>query len=101
VFDHAELAVQGALDAGAAYSGARIVISSAETINVQSQNQSQLDRPDRVGVGVRALIGALGPRNIPGIADDARVADSEFGPLLVHARSMRLASWNFTGGAEG
>jgi TldD protein len=58
VFDHAELAVQGALDAGAVYSDARVVISRAETINVQNQNLSQLDRSEHVGVGVRALIGS-------------------------------------------
>jgi TldD protein len=58
VFDHAELAVQGALDAGAAYSDARVVSARAETINVQNQNLSQLDRSERAGVGVRALIGS-------------------------------------------
>ena len=49
----------------------------------------------------QSFISALGPGNVLGIGDDARFADSEFGPLLVHAPSMRLASWNFTGGAEG
>ena len=58
MFDHAELAVQGALDAGAVYSDARIVIARAETINVQNQNLSQLDRSERAGIGVRALIGS-------------------------------------------
>jgi TldD protein len=58
VFDHAELAVQGALDAGAAYSDARVVVSRSETINVQNQNLTQLDRSEHAGVGVRALIGS-------------------------------------------
>jgi predicted Zn-dependent protease len=49
----------------------------------------------------QSFISALGPDNVLGIGNDARFADSEFGPLLVHAPSMRLASWNFTGGAEG
>ena len=49
----------------------------------------------------QSFVSALGPGNVLGIADDARFADSEFGPLLVHAPSMRLASWNFTGGADG
>ena len=49
----------------------------------------------------QSFISALGPGNVLGIGDDARHADSEFGPLLVHAPSMRLASWNFTGGADG
>ena len=58
MFDSAELAVQGALDAGAAYSDARVVVSRSETINVQNQNLSQLDRSEHAGVGVRALIGS-------------------------------------------
>ncbi len=49
----------------------------------------------------QSFIGALAPGNVQAIADDARFADSEFGPLLVHAPSMRLTSWNFTGGADG
>ena len=49
----------------------------------------------------QSFISALGPGNVLGIGDDARFADSEFGPLLVHAPSMRLASWSFTGGADG
>ena len=36
MFEHAELAVQGALDAGAAYADARVVVSRSETINVQN-----------------------------------------------------------------
>ena len=58
MFDSAELAVQGALDAGAAYSDARVVVSRSETINVQNHNLSQLDRSEHAGVGVRALIGS-------------------------------------------
>ncbi len=58
IFDSAELAVQGALDAGASYADARVVISRSETIDVQNQNLTQLDRTERAGVGVRALIGS-------------------------------------------
>jgi TldD protein len=58
MFEHAELAVLGALDAGAAYSDSRVVVSRSETINVQNQNLTQLDRSERAGVGVRALIGS-------------------------------------------
>lgn len=49
----------------------------------------------------QSFVAALGPENVLGIGNDARFADSEFGPLIVHAPSMRLASWNFTGGAAG
>ena len=49
----------------------------------------------------QSFLTALGEGSLLGIGDDARFADSEFGPGLVHAPSLRLASWRFTGGAEG
>lgn len=49
----------------------------------------------------QSFLDALGPDRVLGIGNDGRFADSEFGPTMVHAPSMRLASWNFTGGAEG
>lgn len=49
----------------------------------------------------QSFVDALGPGKIDGTGDDARYADSEFGPTIIHAPSMQLASWNFTGGAEG
>ena len=41
------------------------------------------------------------PGRVLAVGDDARLADSEFGPGLIHAPSMRLAGWRFTGGAGG
>jgi TldD protein len=58
VFDEAELAVQGALDAGATYADARVVVTKTETINVLNQNLEQFGRSEHAGVGVRALIGS-------------------------------------------
>ncbi len=58
MFTSAELAVQGALDAGARYADARVVVSLSESINVQNQNLDRVDRSEHVGVGVRALIGS-------------------------------------------
>lgn len=49
----------------------------------------------------QSFVEALGPGKVLNIGDDARYADSEFGPLLVHAPSLLLDGWNFTGGAEG
>ena len=49
----------------------------------------------------QSFIDAWGEGNVLGIGDDARFADSEFGPTFIHAPSMHLRSWNFTGGAEG
>lgn len=48
----------------------------------------------------QSFVAALGPGRVLGIGDDARWADSEFGPGLVHAPTVRLAGWNFTGGTE-
>ncbi|HSM02134.1 MAG TPA: metallopeptidase TldD-related protein [Acidimicrobiia bacterium] len=49
----------------------------------------------------QSFVAALGDGRILGIGNDQRFADSEFGPGYVRAPSMRLASWNFTGGSEG
>ena len=49
----------------------------------------------------QSFLDALAPGAIAAIGDDARYADCEFGPNVVIAPSMRLVSWNFTGGARG
>jgi predicted Zn-dependent protease len=49
----------------------------------------------------QSFVEALGPGNVLGVGDDLRHADSEFGAGAVMAPSVRLASWNFSGGASG
>jgi predicted Zn-dependent protease len=49
----------------------------------------------------QSFAAARAPGAVVATGDDARFADSEFGPAMVHAPSMHLASWNFTGGAGG
>jgi predicted Zn-dependent protease len=49
----------------------------------------------------QSFVGSLGAGRVLGIGDDARHADSEFGPGMVHAPTLHLAAWNFTGGASG
>lgn len=49
----------------------------------------------------QSFVEALGPGSIEAIGSDQRFADSEFGPGFVIAPSLRLASWTFTGGAQG
>lgn len=49
----------------------------------------------------QSFLTALGEGRVLGIGDDIRFADSEFGPGLVRAPTLRLAGWRFTGGAEG
>jgi len=49
----------------------------------------------------QSFVEALAPGKLLGIGSDDRFADSEFGADFVIAPSMRLASWHFTGGADG
>lgn len=49
----------------------------------------------------QSLAEAVRPGNVLGVGSDARHADSEFGPGMVHCPSLRLRSWRFTGGASG
>jgi TldD protein len=58
VHDIAEAAVQAALDAGAGYADARVMESRAEAMGARNGVVEALDREERAGVGVRALIGS-------------------------------------------
>lgn len=49
----------------------------------------------------QSFVDALGPGCIHGIGNDQRYADGEFGPGMVITPSLKLAGWNFTGGAKG
>ena len=49
----------------------------------------------------QSFLEAVGEGRVLGLGDDLRHADSEFGAGMVRAPSLHLASWNFTGGAEG
>lgn len=44
---------------------------------------------------------ALRDGNVVAVGDDARLADSENAPGIIHAPTVQLAAWNFTGGAKG
>ncbi len=47
----------------------------------------------------QSYVDALGPGNVLGVGDDARLY--EIWNATAHVPSLRLASWNFTGGAKG
>jgi predicted Zn-dependent protease len=49
----------------------------------------------------QSFVEALAMGRVLGRGNDDRFADSEFGAGFVHAPSLRLEGWNFTGGAEG
>jgi predicted Zn-dependent protease len=49
----------------------------------------------------QSFLTALAEGQVVAIGDDDRYADGEFGAGVVITPSLRLASWNFTGGARG
>ncbi|MDX1658558.1 MAG: TldD/PmbA family protein [Nitriliruptorales bacterium] len=49
----------------------------------------------------QSFLDALSAGRVLGVGSDDRFADSEFGTGFVIAPSVRLRSWNFTGGARG
>jgi predicted Zn-dependent protease len=49
----------------------------------------------------QSFVAALGEGRILGVGNDARHANSEFGAGIIHAPTLHLSGWNFTGGAEG
>lgn len=75
MFDRAEIAVQAAVDAGAAYADARAMILKTEQIEVQDEKLDALDVDERIGVGVRALIGSSWGFASTGDLSDAGLAE--------------------------
>jgi predicted Zn-dependent protease len=49
----------------------------------------------------QSFVEALSQGRVLGIGNDARFADSEFGPGMMHVPTIHLERWNFTGGASG
>ncbi len=49
----------------------------------------------------QSFVDALAQGRVHAIGNDARFADSEFGPGMMHVPSLHLEGWNFTGGAAG
>jgi predicted Zn-dependent protease len=85
----------------------RILDPKTQVVTGLTRNGTFLIEDGKVRGGVKNLrftqsfLEALGPGNVLGISREARFADSEFGPGLVHCPALRLASWRFTGGARG
>lgn len=85
----------------------RILDPKTQVVTGLTRNGTFLIEDGKVRNGVKNLrftqsfIDALAPGNVLGIAREARFADSEFGPGLVHCPAVRLGSFRFTGGARG
>ncbi|MEX2549755.1 MAG: TldD/PmbA family protein [Nitriliruptoraceae bacterium] len=58
MFDYARAAVEGALDAGATYADARVVIRRHESLHAQNGSLEAVRHIEDAGVGVRALFGS-------------------------------------------
>src|SRR2546423_213958 len=58
MFEYAEAAVRGALDAGATYADARVVVRKSQRLSCLNQLIERVQQDEDGGVGVRALIGS-------------------------------------------
>jgi predicted Zn-dependent protease len=85
----------------------RILDPKTQVVTGLTRNGTFLIEDGKVRGGLKNLrftqsfLEALAPGNVLGISREARFADSEFGPGLVHCPALRLGSWRFTGGARG
>ena len=87
MFDRAEIAVQAAMDAGAKYADGRAVLDRVEEIEVQDQRLRTLSNHEKVGVGVRALIGSSW-----GFASTGDLSDASLRACGERAASVAKAS---------
>jgi predicted Zn-dependent protease len=85
----------------------RVLDPKSLVVTGLTRNGTFLIREGRMAGGVtnlrftQSFVAALAPGRVHAVGDDERFADSELGPGLVHVPSLRLAGWNFTGGARG
>jgi predicted Zn-dependent protease len=85
----------------------RILDPKTQVVTGLTRNGTFVIEDGKVRGGVKNLrftqsfLDGLAPGNVLGISREARFADSEFGPGLVHCPALRLGSWRFTGGARG
>ena len=83
----------------------RILDPKTQVVTGLTRNGTFLVEKGKITGAVRNLrftqsyVDALGPGNVLGVGDDARLYELWGG--TAHVPSLRLASWNFTGGAKG
>ena len=71
-FDEAGSAVQAALDAGARYADARIMVRRTEAMTARDGDVEDLSSTESAGIGVRALVGSSwGFYAVPDLSDAA------------------------------
>src|SRR3954469_24449634 len=71
-FDEAGTAVQAALDAGARYADARVMLRRTESMSARDGDIEQVSSNESAGIGVRALVGSSwGFYAVPDLSDSA------------------------------
>ncbi|HEX6285966.1 MAG TPA: TldD/PmbA family protein, partial [Acidimicrobiia bacterium] len=93
MFDLARKAVEGALDAGATYADARVVVRSHEQVAARNGEIEATVKEEDAGIGVRALIGSSW-----GFAATSHLGDGEARSTGERAAAIARATGRVTGG---
>src|SRR5688500_5463499 len=87
--DIATAAVEAALNAGARYADARVMELRSEAMAARNGGVETLDRAERAGVGVRALIGSSwGFFAVPDVGSDAARQAGERAAAVARASTL-------------
>jgi TldD protein len=88
-FDEAYSAVQAALDAGARYADARIMVRRTESMSARDGDVEDLSSDESAGLGVRALVGSSwGFYAVPDVSDAAARAAGRRAAQIAAASAM-------------
>src|SRR3954470_13955096 len=88
-FDEASAAVQAALDAGARYADARIMLRRTESMTARDGDVEDLGSRESAGLGVRALVGSSwGFYAVPDLSDAAARAAGGRAARIARASAM-------------
>ncbi len=89
-FDEASAAVQAALDAGARYADARIMLRRSESMTARDGDVEDLSSSESAGIGVRALVGSgWGFYAVPDLSDaSARAAGRRAAQIATASASV-------------
>ena len=58
MFDLLEIAIDSAIDSGAKYSDARVLISKSRSIAAKNGEIENFNENEKIGIGIRALVGS-------------------------------------------
>jgi TldD protein len=88
-FDEARAAVQAALDSGARYADARVMLRRTESMSARDGDIEDLQSDESAGLGVRALVGSSwGFSAVPDLADAAARAAGQRAAQIAAASAL-------------